>query len=89
MSEKQDFSSVIFEALGLPGLEIEKVKRDAQGEFLIYAKSADNEVNCHRCGRKTKPYGFGRELKIKHLPIRWRNDLYNNKTTTRHMSKLR
>ncbi len=35
MSENQDFSSVMIEALGLPGLKIEEVKRGARGEFLI------------------------------------------------------
>jgi len=69
MSKNQDFSSTIIEALGLPGLEIEKVKRGSRGEFLIYAKPADKEVNCRRCGKKTKPYGLGRELKIRHLSI--------------------
>ena len=49
MSESQDFSSAIIEALNLPGLEIEKVKRGPRGEFLIYAKSIDKEVNCRRC----------------------------------------
>jgi transposase len=69
MSEKQDFASVIIAALDLPGVEIDKIKRGAHGEFLIYTKSTDKDVNCHRCGKKTKPYGSGRELTIKHLPI--------------------
>ena len=56
--------------LNLPGITIVRVDIDEQGDCLITAESTEEGTPCHVCGRTIHtPYGHGRELKIRHLPI--------------------
>ena len=56
--------------LNLPEVEIEKTEINSNGDFLIHVKSTKKGGTCHCCGNKTEtPYGYDRELKIRHLPV--------------------
>lgn len=57
------------ELLGLENVEIEEIKHTANNEIIIKVKSTQTKTKCHRCGGDTKPYGKGRTLKLRHLPI--------------------
>ena len=61
-------------ALDIPGVEIEKVETNKKGDIIITVKSTVVGTICHKCGRRiTKPYGSGREITLRHLPILGRN----------------
>ena len=61
-------------ALDIPGVEIEKVETNKKGDIIITVKSTVVGTICHKCGRTiTKPYGSGREITLRHLPILGRN----------------
>jgi len=70
---KMDISSqqllIPKELLGLSDVEIEEVKVTRDNEIIIKVRSTKTEINCHRCGGLTKPYGKGTPLKLRHLPI--------------------
>ncbi len=57
------------ELLGLNDIEIQGIKLTSDNTVLIRVKSTKAEVSCHRCGNPTKPYGRGRTLQLRHLPI--------------------
>ncbi len=61
----------IFEIpLEISDVRIEKVERDKSGDFIITVLSTIEGTTCHKCGREiTKPYGYDREITIRHLPI--------------------
>jgi transposase len=56
--------------LDIEGVKIERVDFTLQGEILIMVTSMVEGTRCHRCGQEIKDsYGYGRELKLRHLPI--------------------
>ena len=61
--------SLPVELLGLSDIEIEKVQIDKNNEVIFYVKSTKSLIECHSCGKPTKPYGKGQTLRLRHLPI--------------------
>ena len=57
------------ELLGLSDVKVIEVKVNAENEIIIKVKSTKEEINCHKCGGKTNPYGNGVPLRLRHLPI--------------------
>ena len=56
--------------LNLQEVKIEKTEINSDGDFLIYVSSTKKTGECHCCGKETEtPYGYDRELKIRHLPV--------------------
>jgi transposase len=61
-------------ALDILGVEIEKAETNEKGDFIITVRSTVEGTICRRCGRKiTMPYGSGREITLRHLPILGKN----------------
>ena len=54
--------------LNLPGTAVLQYKI-ADDAVHIHVESTDSAVRCSQCGKKTKPNGLGREIKLRHLPI--------------------
>jgi len=71
MGAEQAVHDTIFATLlNLPGIIIVHVDIDEQGDCLIQAESTEEGTLCRVCGRTIHtPYGHGRTLKIRHLPI--------------------
>ena len=71
MGAEQAVHDTIFATLlNLPGIIIVHVDIDEQGDCLIQAESTEEGTLCRGCGRTIHtPYGHGRTLKIRHLPI--------------------
>lgn len=57
------------EILGLSDINIIKVELTSQNEFIISVESTIKEIHCHQCGKITQPYGKGRPVRLRHLPI--------------------
>jgi len=57
------------EILGLSDVEIIETTLNSANEFIIKVKSTKEDIHCHQCGRLTDPYGNGRTIKLRHLPI--------------------
>lgn len=55
--------------LKLEDIEILDTKLTSDDKLIIRVKSTKEETICHRCGGETKPYGSGRTLQLRHLPI--------------------
>jgi len=56
--------------LDIPGVKIEKVSITKEGSFLVTVSSTVIGTRCHKCDRHIcKPYGYGREITLRHLPI--------------------
>lgn len=56
--------------LDLPHVEIDSVKIDQDGNYIIRVHSTLIGGQCHQCGQPiTKFHGYDREIKLKHLPI--------------------
>ena len=55
--------------LGLSDINIEHISLNQHHEILIQVKSTQAETTCRYCGHPTKPYGQGKTLKLRHLPI--------------------
>jgi len=69
-TEKAVNDPVFATLLNLPGITIVRVAIDEQGDCLIKAESTEEGTPCRVCGRAIHtPYGHGRELKIRHVPI--------------------
>jgi transposase len=64
------------ELLGLSDIKVIEVKVNAENEIIIKVKSTKEEINCHRCGGKTNPYGNGMPLRLRHLPILGKKQLF-------------
>ena len=60
---------LISKLLELSDVEIENVAINTSNEIIIKVKSTKAEITCHRCGAMTKPYGKGRPLRLRHLPM--------------------
>jgi transposase len=57
------------EILGLSDVEIIKIELDRENQFIITVESTKKEIPCHQCGQPTEPYGKGRTVRLRHLPI--------------------
>ncbi len=69
-TEKAVNDPIFATLLNLPGITIIRVDIDEQGNCLIKAESTEEGTPCRVCGRTIyTPYGHGKELKIRHLPI--------------------
>jgi len=56
--------------LDIEGVKVDQVEVAKEGEFHIHVSSTVDGTACHCCGRDTRDgYGFGREIKLRHLPI--------------------
>ena len=56
--------------LEIPNIRIEKLETDSSGDFIITVTDTTDGTLCHKCGRViTKFYGYGREIRLRHLPI--------------------
>jgi len=61
---------LIKEHLGLSNVVIEKIETTSQGDIEITIKSTLKGTRCHNCNQTiTKPYGFDRLIKLRHLPL--------------------
>jgi len=57
-------------ALGLSGVEIEKVEITQTGDFMITVRSIVEETTCHKCGQRiTKFHGHDKAITLRHLSI--------------------
>jgi len=56
--------------LDLEGVKVDHLEVTPAGEFHIHVSSAVDGTICHRCGLEIRDgYGYGREIKLRHLPI--------------------
>ena len=56
--------------LDLEGVKVDHLDVTPAGEFHIHVSSAVDGTICHRCGLEIRDgYGYGREIKLRHLPI--------------------
>jgi transposase len=56
--------------LDIEGVKVDHVEVTKVGEFHIHVSSTVEGTTCHRCGREIRDgYGYGREIKLRHLPI--------------------
>jgi len=76
------------ELLGLSEIKIDDVIINKRNEMIIRVSSIKNGTECHRCGGPTDPHGQGRQLRLRHLPIFGKKNIYRNHTTTRDMSTV-
>ena len=69
-AEQTVHDTILATLLNLPGIIIVHIDLDEQGDCLIKAESTEKGTPCRVCGRTIHtPYGHGRTLKIRHLPI--------------------
>jgi transposase len=55
--------------LGLSNVEVIKVEIDRSNQFIFTVVSTKSDIFCHCCGKLTQPYGKGRTIRLRHLPI--------------------
>lgn len=56
--------------LDIEGVQVNQVHITPSGEVHIHVTSTVEGTSCHRCGREIKEvYDYGREIKLRHLPI--------------------
>jgi transposase len=57
-------------SLDIPYIDIEKEEITENRDRIITVVSTVEGTRCHKCGREiTKPYGCGRPIELRHLPI--------------------
>jgi transposase len=69
MSTTLQLPPIPAEILGLSDINIISVELTTQNEFIISVENTIKEINCHQCGKLTQPYGKGRAIRLRHLPI--------------------
>jgi transposase len=69
MSTAAQMLPITAELIGLSNVEVIKITLDADDTFTITVRSLIKETVCHQCGKVTQPYGKGRILRLRHLPI--------------------
>lgn len=69
MSTMLQLPPIPAEVLGLSDIKIIKVELTKQNGFIITVESTKQDTHCHQCKKKTQPYGKGRTLRLRHLPI--------------------
>ena len=55
--------------LGLSGITVERAEIKNSGEFIITVKSTNKEIKCKKCNNATDPHGYGRIIRLRHLPV--------------------
>ncbi|MCP4346841.1 MAG: hypothetical protein GY795_15100, partial [Desulfobacterales bacterium] len=72
-------SDELFEKLlNIPDVRTKKKEISTEGDVIITVESTAEGTCCHKCGREIyKPYGHGREIDLRHLPV------FGNKTYIR------
>ena len=56
--------------IDIPGVEIESVHINREGQYDIRVRSTISGGSCHKCGQPiTKPHGHDRVKRLRHLPI--------------------
>ena len=55
--------------LGLSGITVERAEINNSGEFIITVKSTNKEIKCKKCNNATDPHGYGRIIRLRHLPV--------------------
>lgn len=55
--------------LGLSDIIVEKAEISRNNEFIITVKSTKKEIKCGKCNNPTTPYGHGRVIRLRHLPV--------------------
>ncbi len=64
-------SDELFEKLlNIPDVRAKKKEISTEGDVIITVESTAEGTCCHKCGREIyKPYGHGREILLRHLPV--------------------
>jgi transposase len=57
------------ELLGLTDIKIESISLSRDNTFHIKVSSIKEQTSCRKCGNPTDAYGYGRTLRLRHLPI--------------------
>ena len=57
------------ELLGLANITIDRIYLSDKGTIHINVTSTEKTILCRCCGKPTRPYGNGRTLSLRHLPI--------------------
>ena len=73
--------------LGISNILIEDAKINNNGEFIIIVKNENSEINCSKCNAPTSPHGYGRMIKLRHLPV-FGHQTYIHKILTGRKDKL-
>ena len=55
--------------LGLSEITVEQAEINNSGEFIITVKSTNKEIKCKKCNNATDPHGYGRIIRLRHLPV--------------------
>jgi transposase len=55
--------------LGLSAITVERAEINNSGEFIITVKSTNKEIKCKKCNNTTDPHGYGRIIRLRHLPV--------------------
>src|SRR5437660_11399262 len=61
--------SVFKELLGLPDIKILQLEDKKSDGYLIRVKNIKTKILCRQCGKPTQPYGTGRTISLRHLPL--------------------
>jgi transposase len=69
MTNVVQFPPLPVSILGLSDVEIVTVEIDSQNQYIFKVKSTKSQTLCRFCGKPTEPYGNGRTLLLRHLPI--------------------
>ena len=69
MSNSLQLPPIPVSVLGLSDVEVTNVEIDRFNQFIFTVVSTKSEIFCHCCGKLTQPYGKGRTVRLRHLPI--------------------
>ena len=68
--------NITAELLGLSDVKVTDLATNIlANEIIITVKSTRQQIICRQCGKSTKPHGFGRKLRLRHLPIFGKNTI--------------
>jgi transposase len=69
-TKAQDIKQAIQTLLDIPDIEIQDVKEDREGNYIVTATSTKEGTECHNCGGWIeKPYGYSEWMTLQHLPV--------------------
>lgn len=69
MSTTASVLPITAELLGLSDVEVINIALATDDTFTITVISTLKDIYCHQCRKVTQPYGKGRTLRLRHLPI--------------------
>jgi transposase len=55
--------------LGLSDIIVEEAEINNNGEFIITVINSNKEIKCKKCNNVTEPHGYGRVIRLRHLPV--------------------